>query len=305
MRKGLRRILCLLLCLASILLFVGVCAAESADYEAKLVVEFDQSGYLPGETATLTVSITGLEDEAAESLKLGAFETHIGFDSGKMQFMSESSFDSVLAEKLNGATQELMVAEEASRKDVAVILFDVQNGIPFHELNIQDGKLKIADLKFTVNAAAEGTISAGFEESGISGSYDYVSALMLLKDGSAEDKLVTCTVGEKAAASVLDTAMFAGSAVYHNTTNQVTAGVSVKKKADSADAVLIAALYDKITGAMESRAVVKAVMGNEVSFSDIVFEPISDAGNLEVRFFLWNNIGKMVSIAPVCTAEVR
>lgn len=301
MKKKLTAGLLLLLWLTSISAPQSICAASS-DGEVGIITEFDKSEYLPGEVATLTISITDVEDEAVANVKLSDFETHISFDKENMKY--ESGDFSQNLKPLLGDTKDLMLGS-GSDDNLILIYFDVLDGVALDGL-IQDKKLRIAELKFTVTASAGVKISCGVEEKVINNdARDFVTVVMKLVDDSEHPIDMTCNIGDRAVADIVSAVIRPGEASADNS-GTVTAPVTVKKTADLGAAILIVSLHNKQTGLLMAPIAVRSINAEEVdmNISDISFN-VSAADNSEIRYFLWNNFIGMKAVAPMRTAEVK
>lgn len=84
MRKGIIGRIGLITALFTTVCSFGVCSAATVDYKAGVEVSVEHNQYVSGDIFTAEVKMTGLADEKAAGVGIGAFETRINFDNTKL-----------------------------------------------------------------------------------------------------------------------------------------------------------------------------------------------------------------------------
>ena len=154
----------LIMIMTATIMFSSFAYAE-ADNKVGIKIEFDKKAYVKGETAAATLTLTGLSDEKEAGLKLGAFETHLKFDTNQLSYLSENSgfadglFKTASSQDL---TKEFQVTTDYN--DIIVIAFAYKPGLSLDGVDT-NGNLKIGTVKFTINDNVSDKIEIEFDES--------------------------------------------------------------------------------------------------------------------------------------------
>lgn len=253
--------------------------------EVGLSLAFDKQEYYCGETATVTLKLTDLAEEVAAGYTIGSFETHINFEN--MEYIpTESSFDVAF-----GSSDTSVLQVTNNFDDVLVASFDIGSSVG---VSLGSGSsLNVATLKFKVNKNVE------VVKAEIDADYDNVVMRPYGSDMSLDGKVLDCNVG---AAVTAEASKYVISASPDADGNKVTADI-VLGTDESVSGVLIAALYDKTTNLMQAPAVVQNVTVGGTY--DVTFNDVTDNGNLEVRYFLWNSTGFLKPLLPQKNIDVK
>ena len=268
--------------------------AYAADDSVGIKVEFDKTAYVKGETATATLTLTGLSDEKDAGLKLGAFETHLKFDTNQLSYLSENSgfadglFKTASSQDL---TKEFQVTTDYN--DIIVIAFADKPGLSLDGVDT-NGNLKIGTVKFTINDKVSDKIEIGFEES----EKTYVTELVQPDLSSKFDITVP---QEDSTADIKNVIAETASAKFE--TDKVTASIDIRLS-NGQGAILIAQLYDKATG-LTKGTVVKPNLSGVNSINDITFGGVADKTNLVVKYYLWESFANMKALTTIQPIEVQ
>ena len=266
----------------------------AADNNVGIKVVFDKETYVTGDTAKVTLTLTGLKDEKSAGVKLGAFETHLQFnetvDENKLEYVN-GGFESSLEEKLNStnSAKEFRVTELF--KNIIVIVFDSQTGIDLESVD-ENGNLVIGTVSFKVKAEKGSTVKTTFA----SDSYPNV----VTKPFGTTDKgqALNCTISGEATAKIVDGVIESPTAVFNN--NAVSGTVSVRLP-QSESGVLLAVLRDKTSGLVK-KSNIKNI--SSTGIYDVSFEGITNSSNLKIDYYLWKSFFSMKAIAESVSAEV-
>ena len=159
------KIAVMLIMIMTVTMMFSSFAYAEADNKVGIKIEFDKKAYVKGETAAATLTLTGLSDENEAGLKLGAFETHLKFDTNQLSYLSENSgFDDRLFKTASSQdlTKEFQVTTDYN--DIIVIAFAYKPGLSLDGVDT-NGNLKIGTVKFTINDNVSDKIEIGFDES--------------------------------------------------------------------------------------------------------------------------------------------
>lgn len=296
--------------LLTIMLFIPYTYA--ADNNVGIKVEFDKDKYVTGETATATLTLTGLQDEKDANLSLGAFETHLKFNAlptkNNLEYVSDGSgFSSSLKTKLESestATSGIIfgVAEADENKNIFVISFDSQKGITLKDTVDTSGNLVIGTMKFKVNAEKGSMISVSIESDDNIESNNYTN--VVTKPFGTEDKgeEYKCNVveGGETSAQIVGAVMENPTATFSG--NTVNGSVDVRLP-QSDSGVLFAVLRETSTGLIKQSKIEENVVASKTGY-DVTFKGITNNSNLKIDYYLWKSLFSMKAIAENVSAEV-
>lgn len=296
--------------LMTIMLFIPYTYA--ADNNVGIKVEFDKDKYVTGETATATLTLTGLQDEKDANLSLGAFETHLKFNElpteKNLEYVSDGSgFSSSLKTKLeleSTATSGIIfgVAEADKNKNIFVISFDSQKGITLKDTVDTSGNLVIGTMKFKVNAEKGSMISVSIESDDNIESNNYTN--VVTKPFGTEDKgeEYKCNVveGGETSAQIVGAVMENPTATFSG--NTVNGSVDVRLP-QSDSGVLFAVLRDTSTGLIKQSKIEENVVASKTGY-DVTFKGITNNSNLKIDYYLWKSFLNMQAMAEKVSAEV-
>ncbi len=283
----------LIMIMTATIMFSSFAYAE-ADNKVGIKIEFDKKAYVKGETAAATLTLTGLSDEKEAGLKLGAFETHLKFDTNQLSYLSENSgfadglFKTASSQDL---TKEFQVTTDYN--DIIVIAFADKPGLSLDGVDT-NGNLKIGTVKFTINDKVSDKIEIGFEES----EKTYVTELVQPDLSSKFDITVP---QEDSTADIKNVIAENASATFAN--NTVTASINIRLSKGQG-AILIAQLYDTSTG-LTKGTVVKPNLSGVNSINDITFGGVTDKTNLVVKYYLWESFANMKALTTIQPTEVK
>ena len=282
----------LIMIMTATIMFSSFAYAE-ADNKVGIKIEFDKKAYVKGETAAATLTLTGLSDEKEAGLKLGAFETHLKFDTNQLSYLSENSgfadglFKTASSQDL---TKEFQVTTDYN--DIIVIAFAYKPGLSLDGVDT-NGNLKIGTVKFTINDNVS-KIEIGFDES----EKTYVTELVQPDLSSKFDITVP---QEDSTADIKN--VIAENATAKFETDKVTASINIRLSKGQG-AILIAQLYDTSTG-LTKGTVVKPNLMDSANINDITFNNISDKTNLTVKYYLWESFANMKALTTIQPIEVQ
>lgn len=283
----------LIMIMTATIMFSSFAYAE-ADNNVGIKIEFDKTAYVKGETAAATLTLTGLSDEKEAGLKLGAFETHLKFDTNQLSYLSENSgfadglFKAVASQDL---TKEFQVTTDYN--DIIVIAFAYKPGLSLDGVDT-NGNLKIGTVTFTIKDTDSDKIEIGFQESADT----YVTELVQPDLSSRFD----ITVPHKdSTADIKNVIAENASATFAN--NTVTGSINIRLSKGQG-AILIAQLYDKATG-LTKGTVVKPNLTASANINDITFNNISDNTNLTVKYYLWESFANMKALTTIQPTDVK
>lgn len=283
----------LIMIMAVTMMFSSFAYAE-ADNKVGIKIEFDKKAYVKGETAAATLTLTGLSDEKEAGLKLGAFETHLKFDTNQLSYLSENSgfadglFKTASSQDL---TKEFQVTTDYN--DIIVIAFAYKPGLLLDGVDT-NGNLKIGTVKFTINDNVSDKIEIGFDES----EKTYVTELVKPDLSSKFDITVP---QEDSTADIKNVIAENASATFAN--NTVTGSINIRLSKGQG-AILIAQLYDTSTG-LTKGTVVKPNLTASANINDITFNNISNKTNLTVKYYLWESFANMKALTTIQPIEVQ
>lgn len=282
----------LIMIMTATIMFSSFAYAE-ADNKVGIKIEFDKKAYVKGETAAATLTLTGLSDEKEAGLKLGAFETHLKFDTNQLSYLSENSgfadglFKTASSQDL---TKEFQVTTDYN--DIIVIAFAYKPGLSLDGVDT-NGNLKIGTVTFTINDNVSDKIEIGFDES----EKTYVTELVQPDLSSKFDITVP---QEDSTADIKNVIAENALATFAN--NTVTGSINIRLSKGQG-AILIAQLYDTSTG-LTKGTVVNPNLTASANINDITFNNISDKTNLTVKYYLWESFANMKALTTIQPIEV-
>lgn len=283
----------LIMIMMATIMFSSFAYAE-ADNKVGIKIEFDKKSYVKGETAVATLALTGLSDEKDAGLKLGAFETHLKFDTNQLSYLSENSgFDDGLFKTAasQDLTKEFQVTTDYN--DIIVIAFAYKPGLSLDGVDT-NGTLKIGTVKFTINDNVSDKIEIGFDES----EKTYVTELVQPDLSSKFDITVP---QEDSTADIKNVIAEKASATFAN--NTVTGSINIRLSKGQG-AILLAQLYDNATGLTKGTVVMPNLTAS-ANINDITFNNISDKTNLTVKYYLWESFANMKALTTIQPIEVQ
>ncbi len=281
----------LIMIMTATIMFSSFAYAE-ADNKVGIKIEFDKKAYVKGETAAATLTLTGLSGAKHERLKIGAFETHLKFDTTKLTYKA-SVFETDL---FDGTDSGKLTKEFQPTKDYANVIlaaFAYESGISLDGVDT-NGNLKIGTVKFTINDKVSDKIEIGFDES----EKTYVTELVQPDLSSKFDITVP---QEDSTADIKNVIAENASATFAN--NTVTGSINIRLSKGQG-AILIAQLYDTSTG-LTKGTVVKPNLTALANINDITFNNISDKTNLTVKYYLWESFANMKALTTIQPIEVQ
>lgn len=273
--------------LLTIMLFIPYTYA--ADNNVGIEVTFNKSSYVTGETASAIITLTGLNDEKTDGIKLGAFETHLNFDNSKLEYITGGYNDS-LSEKLTSANTEKGFQVTEKFNNVIVAFFNCPDGVALSDVDA-NGNLIIGTASFKVKASKGDTIETSFDTA-------YTNVVTKPFGTADKGESLNCTAGEKATAKIVDGVIEAPTAVFDN--NIVSGSVNVRLP-ESESGVLLAVLRDKTSGLVKKSNIKTIDSSNTINVS---FEGITNNSNLKIDYYLWKSLFSMKAIAENVSAEV-
>ena len=288
----------LIMIMTATIMFSSFAYAE-ADNKVGIKIEFDKKAYVKGETAAATLTLTGLSDEKDAGRQLGAFETHLKFDTNQLSYLSENSgfidglFKTASSQDL---TKEFQVTTDYN--DIIVIAFAYKPGLSLDGVDT-NGNLKIGTVKFTIkdnksDKNVSDKIKIGFDES----EKTYVTELVRPDLSSKFDITVP---QEDSTADIKNVIAENASATFAN--NTVTGSINIRLSKGQG-AILIAQLYDTSTG-LTKGTVVKPNLTASANINDITFNNISDKTNLTVKYYLWESFANVKALTTIQPIEVQ
>lgn len=288
-----QKIAVMLIMIMTVTIMFSSFAYAEADKKVGIKIEFDKKAYVKGETAAATLTLTGLSDEKEAGLKLGAFETHLKFDTNQLSYLSENSgfadglFKTASSQDL---TKEFQVTTDYN--DIIVIAFAYKPGLSLDGVDT-NGNLKIGTVKFTINDNASDKIEIGFDES----EKTYVTELVQPDLSSKFDITVP---QEDSTADIKNVIAENATATFAN--NTVTGSINIRLSKGQG-AILIAQLYDTSTR-LTKGTVVKPNLTASANINDITFNNISET-NLTVKYYLWESFANMKALTTIQPIEVQ
>ena len=266
--------------------------AYATDNSVGIKIEFDKEAYVKGETATATLTLTGLTDAKNSGTKISAFETHLKFDHDKLTYSSEySGFDTNLFDNTEDGTEKVFQVTQNYR-DVIVIAFSYDSGISLDDKVNESGELKIGTVAFTINNNVSDKIEIGFNEVGFNGG-SYVTELA--NQDIERIKINVPTVNSTA--EIKNVIVENASATFTDNDKTVTGSIDIRLS-KSQNAILIAQLYDTATG-LTKETVVKQELNGVNKINDITFNNVSDKTNLVVKYYLWESFANMKALTTI------
>ena len=285
----------LIMIMTATIMFSSFAYAE-ADNKVGIKIEFDKKAYVKGETAAATLTLTGLSDEKDAGLKLGAFETHLKFDTNQLSYLSENSgFDDGLFKTAasQDLTKEFQVTTDYNDIIVIAFAFAYKPGLSLDGVDT-NGNLKIGTAKFTINDNVSDKIKIGFDES----EKTYVTELVRPDLSSKFDITVP---QEDSTADIKNVIAEKASATFAN--NTVTGSINIRLSKGQG-AILIAQLYDNATGLTKGTVVIPNLTAS-ANINDITFNNISDKTNLTVKYYLWESFANMKALTTIQPIDVQ
>lgn len=289
-----QKIAVMLIMIMTVTMMFSSFAYAEADNKVGIKIEFDKKAYVKGETAAATLTLTGLSDEKEAGLKLGAFETHLKFDTNQLSYLSENSgfadglFKTASSQDL---TKEFQVTTDYN--DIIVIAFAYKPGLSLDGVDT-NGNLKIGTVTFTINDNVSDKIEIGFDES----EKTYVTELVQPDLSSKFDITVP---QEDSTADIKNVIAENATATFVN--NTVTGSINIRLSKGQG-AILIAQLYDTSTG-LTKGTVVNPNLTASANINDITFNNISDKTNLTVKYYLWKSFANMKALTTIQPIEVQ
>lgn len=305
MRNFCIRHICLLLI---VLIFCATCPAYAAEGDIGIALNFDKTEYKTGDTATATLSLTGLSG-LDKSDKLGSFQAYIKYNVEDVVPMysgaeveaygqTAGEFDAAIKTDIekSGADSGFATATKQIgylNKDerIIVVYFQTPDGIA-----VSGDTLTIGTIQFKIKKTA-GTVCVSFYEGAYAAYRPYTGT-----GGSEEVEGLPFNIisAKDASAKIKTDAQISPSeAIYSEEDKKVTADVTV---ITNASATLLAQLYDKTTG------LTKGVKINKITYAEgeeykyqVTFDNISSTENLCIRYFLWTTTSAMT---PVCINKI-
>ena len=291
-----QKIAVMLIMIMTVTMMFSSFAYAEADNKVGIKIEFDKKAYVKGETAAATLTLTGLSGAKHERLKIGAFETHLKFDTTKLTYKA-SVFETDL---FSGTESDKLTKEFQPTKDYAnviLVAFAYESGISLNSVDT-NGNLKIGTVKFTINDNASDKVSdkieIGFQESADT----YVTELVQHDLSSKFDITVP---QEDSTADIKNVIAENASATFANNTVKGSINIRLSK---GQDAILIAQLFDTSTG-LTKGTVVKPNLMDSANINDITFNNISDKTNLTVKYYLWESFANMKALTTIQPIEVQ
>lgn len=286
----------LIMIMMATIMFSSFAYAE-ADNKVGIKIEFDKKSYVKGETAVATLTLTGLSDEKDAGLKLGAFETHLKFDTTKLTYES-GEFDASLFGGIADAELTKVFQMTTDHNNIIVIAFEEQkNGISLDGVDT-NGNLKIGTVTFTIIKDTVSDkidkIEIGFQESADT----YVTELVQPDLSSRFDITVP---QEDSTADIKNVIAENASATFAN--NTVKGSINIRLS-NGQGAILIAQLYDKATG-LTKGTVVNPNLTASTTINEITFNNISDKTNLTVKYYLWESFANMKALTTIQPIDVQ
>lgn len=281
----------LIMIMTATIMFSSFAYAE-ADNKVGIKIEFDKKAYVKGETAAATLTLTGLSDEKEAGLKLGAFETHLKFDTTKLTYKA-SVFETDL---FSGTESDKLTKEFQPTKDYAnviLVAFAYESGISLNSVDT-NGNLKIGTVKFTINDKVSDKIEIGFDESADT----YVTELV---QPDLSNRFDITVPQEDSTADIKNVIAENASATFAN--NMVKGSINIRLSKGQG-AILIAQLFDTSTG-LTKGTVVKPNLTASENINDITFNNISDKTNLTVKYYLWESFANMKALTTIQPIEVQ
>lgn len=283
----------LIMIMMATIMFSSFAYAE-ADNKVGIKIEFDKKSYVKGETAVATLALTGLSDEKDAGLKLGAFETHLKFDTNQLSYLSENSgFDDGLFKTAasQDLTKEFQVTTDYN--DIIVIVFAYKPGLSLDGVDT-NGNLKIGTVKFTINDKVSDKIEIGFDESADT----YVTELV---QPDLSNRFDITVPQEDSTADIKNVIAENASATFAD--NTVTGSINIRLSKGQG-AILLAQLYDNATGLTKGTVVMPNLTAS-ANINDITFNNISDKTNLTVKYYLWESFANMKALTTIQPIEVQ
>lgn len=253
-------------------------------------VEFDKAAYVTGETATATLTLTGMDSGKT----LRAFQTYLVFDDKIIEFES-AEFDEKFKDEEN-AINYINLVEDSTNTIVAYL--DYPSGI----IQSVGTEMELGKINFTVIGDAGSEIKLDF----VGEAYKHIVARPIMtEDETAMDSHYKITDKTKATATVKS--VVAGNTSAKLEGNKVKASIDIALP-KSQSAVLIAQLYDTQTK-LTKGTVVEPIEKNEISAVskkfNMEFNGISAKDNLVVRYYLWESFANMKALTTIPQQEIE
>lgn len=261
--------------------------AYAADNSVGIKVEFDKKAYVKGETATATLTLTGMTSKT-----LSAFQTYLGFNYDIIEFVSAAYCDEIT--NLQDVTQSIQLVENSN--NIIVAYLEYPKGI--NDSINENGDLKLGEIKFKVKGDSDKDIALNF----VGKDYKHIVARPFIStDESAQDAHYDIAQKTPATAKIKNVIAENASATFAN--NTVTGSINIRLSKGQG-AILIAQLYDKATG-LTKGTVVKPNLTASENINDITFNNISDKTNLTVKYYLWESFANMKALTTIQPIEVQ
>lgn len=167
MRKGVLRLLCtnLAVFVATSFFAAGIVSADNSAGDLSLSIEFAETFYIAGETATANIYITDGAEEANEDISV--VDLRINFDKSTMSFVEDSGeFNSAFPQEVGQCTKQVKLSP-GETDVVSVMYIKDSNGSAspnaptltslsgkYEEALADTDKIYVASLKFKINESA-------------------------------------------------------------------------------------------------------------------------------------------------------
>ena len=296
------------------MLTVGTFATSAGEFELK--VRFSHDEYIPGETVTARIYLTGAADEAEKYI--AGFSTQISFDSS-LEFV-KGEFSNYFT--LGNNDKAYIDKTTYNDKNIVNILLVTETPVTVDTLREgsadvdDDDEIMLAKLTFSVPDPKEGTVGLKFEEVSLDdGSLPYMTDIY----NEETDEYTLTIQSAKAETSIINRkAIIRYEEAYYDSDSNPDVVFSEPDVyvSDTNGGVLLAKLYDKNTGITVAPIVVKQLTSGINSFvyddgdtdeeyDSIKFEVNSDVNykDLAVQYYIWDSMLTMKCLTETVTFE--
>lgn len=296
------------------MLTVGTFATSAGEFELK--VRFSHDEYIPGETVTARIYLTGAADEAEKYI--AGFSTQISFDSS-LEFV-KGEFSNYFT--LGNNDKAYIDKTTYNGKNIVNILLVTETPVTVDTLREgsadvdDDDEIMLAKLTFSVPDPKEGTVGLKFEEVSLDdGSLPYMTDIY----NEETDEYTLTIQSAKAETSIINRkAIIRYEEAYYDSDSNpdVVFAEPDVYVSDTNGGVLLAKLYDKNTGITVAPIVVKQLTSGINSFvyddgdtdeeyDSIKFEVNSDVNykDLAVQYYIWDSMLTMKCLTETVTFE--
>lgn len=254
-------------------------------------VEFDKAAYVTGETATATLTLTGMDSGKT----LRAFQTYLVFDDKIIKFKS-AGFDEIFKDEEKNAINYINLVENSNNTIVAYL--DYPRGI----IKSDGTELELGKIEFIVIGDANSNIELNF----VGENHKHIVARPIkAEDETAMDSHYNITDKTKATATVKSVVAGNTSAKLEDGTIKASIDIALPQKQA---AVLIAQLYDTQTK-LTKGTVVEPIEKSEISAVskkfNMEFNGISVKDNLVVRYYLWESFANMKALTTIPQQKIE